>query len=303
MITGSQIKVPELPKVITNTHDEGLINLLEGSAAEMELFQGEQLIREAAERFHVVVIDYSSLSEGISDRDLVRYLKAIHDSNGVKTVLIGYDNDEMATRCYNAGLVAGVVPSVCRSLSAVVKPSVQNAFELFKSERDYLTKLFDRRYVTRELELAVEKANDALEPVSLLFLDLDYFKAVNDNYGHSVGDSALRAFANVLKKTCRGAGDVPARFGGEEFLVVAKSTGITNAYGLAERISESTRKIAIPLPENKFLQITVSGGLTTYNGVEDLSAEELLGRADKRLYAAKEAGRDRIFGPNEMALE
>ena len=141
------------------------------------------------------------------------------------------------------------------------------------------------------LEAEVARVDRHGRPASLLFLDLDHFKAVNDTHGHAVGDEVLEGFAQVLKQGCR-KGDLGARIGGEEFAVLLPATARVPASLMAERVRRVVE--ARPLGRTVRVPVTVSIGLAT---TEDLpqppSAEELLRRADAALYRAKAEGRNR----------
>jgi len=158
---------------------------------------------------------------------------------------------------------------------------------------DALTGLANRRAFQEALEAEVARVDRHGRPASLLFLDLDHFKAVNDTHGHAVGDEVLEGFAQVLKQGCR-KGDLGARIGGEEFAVLLPATARVPASLMAERVRRVVE--ARPLGRTVRVPVTVSIGLAT---TEDLpqppSAEELLRRADAALYRAKAEGRNRVW--------
>jgi diguanylate cyclase (GGDEF)-like protein len=121
-------------------------------------------------------------------------------------------------------------------------------------------------------------------------LDLDFFKRVNDTFGHAMGDEVLKRLAAIMISNARHI-DVTARLGGEEFAIILPSTDIEGAFCVADRIREQVAAETF-VYEQQHLQITVSIGLTTLKNV-DTSAEKVLIRADKALYVAKESGRNR----------
>ena len=156
---------------------------------------------------------------------------------------------------------------------------------------DPLTGLYNRRMF---LELARKKFNEAKryhEPFSVVMLDIDHFKKINDTYGHDVGDIALKFLADILKKNIRGS-DIVARWGGEEFIILLPKTNLENAFRVAEKIRKLVEMSEIKLPTGQRLKFTVSLGISTYHGHEDL--EELIKEADIALYAAKRKGRNRV---------
>ncbi|WP_142810676.1 PAS domain S-box protein [Tepidiphilus olei] len=159
-----------------------------------------------------------------------------------------------------------------------------------QAETDPLTGLANRRAffeALRRYEIAVRQGDCA----SILMLDLDHFKRINDHYGHAVGDEVLRRFADVLRDTVRG-GDMPARIGGEEFAVLLPHTGFEGALTLAERIRSAVAQ-RCSLPEHPELQVTVSVGVSELSA-QDAAADRALVRADAALYEAKARGRDRV---------
>ncbi|MEQ6888769.1 GGDEF domain-containing protein [Halomonas sp. CS7] len=165
-----------------------------------------------------------------------------------------------------------------------------------QSHTDVLTGLFNRRRLQEvaEQEFARRQRHDA--PLSLMLLDLDHFKRVNDAYGHPVGDEVLTSFAETLQRQVRRL-DTVARMGGEEFAVLLPNTDGRAARQLAERILGATR--AMPLPEEAGdHRLTVSIGVSEARQGD--SFEHLYTRADRRLYGAKEAGRDRVVSSEAL---
>ncbi|MCW8807068.1 MAG: GGDEF domain-containing protein [Rhodanobacter sp.] len=157
------------------------------------------------------------------------------------------------------------------------------------ASHDPLTGLANRR--SAELRLAADRAHALRlnEPLSLLMLDLDHFKQINDHWGHAAGDRVLKATAQALRDELRGA-DLPSRFGGEEFLTILPGTDAARALDVAERIRERIAKLTIAVPGDT-IQITASIGVATIT--EGESAQKLVARADVALYRAKDNGRDR----------
>ncbi|MEM7172280.1 MAG: PleD family two-component system response regulator [Pseudomonadota bacterium] len=165
---------------------------------------------------------------------------------------------------------------------------------------DALTGVYNRRYMQSYLDRKIMEIGEAAHPVSILMFDIDYFKAVNDNYGHVAGDIVLKELTNRVASGMRDS-DMVARYGGEEFVVVMPSTDRDVALSVAERLRALVAENDFPLPDlDQRLKITVSvGAATTRDPLE--TAESLLSRADKALYRAKGEGRDRVR--EESALE
>jgi len=157
------------------------------------------------------------------------------------------------------------------------------------SRTDALTGLYNRRHLDEVLTLRHAEARRHQEPLSLLLLDIDHFKHVNDTHGHPAGDMVLREFARRLNNELR-SGDIAGRWGGEEFLVILPHTDLTGAVEVAERIRNAFA--ATPVTAGvAHITVTVSGGCC---GGPGESPEELLHRADRELYQAKTAGRNQI---------
>jgi diguanylate cyclase (GGDEF)-like protein len=155
---------------------------------------------------------------------------------------------------------------------------------------DPLTGLWNVRYLTINLGQEIERAARFQRPLSVLMLDLDHFKAVNDTYGHARGDEVLVEFAGRLRALVREV-DTVARYGGEEFVVVLPETALAGACRLASRVGEAVRSVPFPGQGQPELPVTVSVGIAVFpqHGPD---AGRLLGAADAALYRAKGSGRD-----------
>jgi diguanylate cyclase (GGDEF)-like protein len=158
---------------------------------------------------------------------------------------------------------------------------------------DYLTKLYNRRRFFHAAEEEFENVIESGNPISITLIDLDYFKQVNDTYGHLVGDQVLIHIANLIRTHCR-VSDVAARYGGEEFIILHPSIYMQNAYKVAERI----RKLVESSPflyEGKEIGVTLSAGVVDTNMCNPCSRiDDVLGLADKALYRAKDGGRNQV---------
>jgi diguanylate cyclase (GGDEF)-like protein len=156
---------------------------------------------------------------------------------------------------------------------------------------DELTGLKNRRYIVEQLDKEYQRAVRSGEPLSLIILDIDHFKRVNDTYGHAVGDAVLKAVAVEMQASLR-TYDLLGRIGGEEFLIASPGSVLDEAAGLAERILEKIRTTAVSGSQK--MAVTMSAGVTSL-GDQDAKADALLARADAALYMAKQAGRDRVI--------
>ncbi|RCK78518.1 MAG: Response regulator/GGDEF domain protein [Candidatus Ozemobacter sibiricus] len=160
------------------------------------------------------------------------------------------------------------------------------------SIKDELTDLFTFRYFKERLAEEANRARRYKMSFSLLILDLDRFKSINDTYGHPFGNVVLQAVAGVLHHTIRNGVDMAARFGGEEMALILPHTGEQGAFILAERIRTKVEALVLE-HEGKPVKVTVSGGLATFP-THGETAEELLEAADAALYRSKEEGRNRM---------
>jgi diguanylate cyclase (GGDEF)-like protein len=161
------------------------------------------------------------------------------------------------------------------------------------STTDALTGVRNRRYFDQMLEREFNRARREREQLSILMLDIDYFKRVNDEYGHQVGDDALRCVANILREVLYRTTDFVARYGGEEFAIILPNTKVEGAYIVAEKI----RKIIANQPFDAAgitFSITVSIGIMGDEPSSGISAGFWLKEADDALYKAKKEGRNKI---------
>lgn len=159
---------------------------------------------------------------------------------------------------------------------------------------DPLTGLHNRRYMVGQLEPLVDHAAKGGASASVLILDIDHFKAINDTFGHDAGDEVLVEFAVRLATNVR-AVDLPCRFGGEEFVVVMPETRLEDAYAIADRIRAQVAGTPFTVMDGReSLGVTVSIGVAVTTGADD-TTEALLKRADEALYEAKQSGRNRVI--------
>ncbi len=158
---------------------------------------------------------------------------------------------------------------------------------------DGLTGLYNRRYMESHLSTLVEQAMGRNKALSILALDIDYFKAINDTYGHDAGDDVLREFSIRIRKSIRGI-DLACRYGGEEFVVVMPETDMAVAATVAERLRRRIAMEAFSIEQGRrSIDVTISIGIAALEGDDD-SAGSLLKRADQALYRAKRDGRNRV---------
>ncbi|MCP3666434.1 MAG: GGDEF domain-containing protein [Gammaproteobacteria bacterium] len=157
---------------------------------------------------------------------------------------------------------------------------------------DLLTGLFNFRHLQLVLEQEMERTRRTGRPTSLLVLDLDYFKRLNDTYGHEAGNQVLIHVAQLIKGELRKL-DIPCRYGGEEFVLIMPDTPLPRAVGVAERL----REVIADMPttfDGKSLTTSVSIGADVCSRRDNITPEDLIKLADRQLYRAKESGRNRV---------
>jgi two-component system, cell cycle response regulator len=168
---------------------------------------------------------------------------------------------------------------------------------------DHLTNLFNRRYLAEVLDGEFFRARRNKEELSLIILDIDFFKKVNDTYGHQNGDIVLAAVAALSQRQLR-AYDSAARYGGEEFVLVIPGASLEGAAQVAERLRQAVLDFTFPAPMTE-LTVTVSLGVATYPSILVDNVDSLFRQADEALYRAKQNGRNRVevmaAGPDRAA--
>lgn len=157
---------------------------------------------------------------------------------------------------------------------------------------DELTGLYNYRHFLESLELEMERTRRSGQAMTLIMLDLDHFKLVNDNWGHEFGNTALAAVSKILMETVRRV-DISCRFGGEELAVILPGTSLKSAVKLAERLCEKVRELSL-FAQDEPVGITASFGVDIYSPVDTDNVSQFVRRTDVWLLQAKEEGRNRV---------
>ena len=170
-------------------------------------------------------------------------------------------------------------------------------YKLLKSrlkyiKTDYLTELCNKRYFEKELASSVKGAKWTKRELSLVMLDIDHFKNINDKLGHVCGDNVIKTVANILMKLTRDS-DVCCHYGGDEFAIIMPDTNSTQAVMISERIRNEVSRLTFTTPDNKQLTVTLSIGIAELKG--DMAPESLVKNADDALYKSKNAGKNCTF--------
>ncbi len=186
-----------------------------------------------------------------------------------------------------------VVKTIKEPFAMVFMDAKQNEQRLFEEYQicrneaniDGLTGVYNHRYLYEQIDKEKKRSDRFNTGFSLILMDLDRFKSINDEYGHLIGDEVLRGVARIIASSTRET-DIVGRYGGEEFLIILPGTKLDEAYTVAEKIRAAIDRARFV----KDIHITISGGLAQYHGEP---ASELISLADKNLYYAKETGRNR----------
>jgi two-component system cell cycle response regulator len=264
----------------------------------------EALFRAAEGKFDLLLVsidlknyDGLRLVGQIRSLERTRYMPILLIANtDQKTRLLrGLDlgaNDYLLRSADKNEMVARVRTQVRRRrFTERLRDNVQQSMEL--AVTDALTGLYNRRYMESHADSLVERAAARGKPLSVLIIDIDHFKAVNDTYGHDAGDNVLREFSDRLLSCIRGI-DLACRYGGEEFVVVMPDTDLGVANKVAERIRRRVAAEPFPIERgSRSVEVTISIGLACRIGPQDTPAL-IMKRADAALYLAKRDGRNRV---------
>ncbi|MBA2538366.1 MAG: sensor domain-containing diguanylate cyclase [Deltaproteobacteria bacterium] len=181
------------------------------------------------------------------------------------------------------------------SLALQIAAALQNAHLYELAMVDGLTGLFMRRYFDARIEEEIERSKRYGTPFSVVMMDVDNFKKLNDEHGHLIGDRVLKAISNVVKAQMRGV-DTAARYGGEEIALILPRTDMLNAYNVGERVrlAIAEQRVTTDSEPPKVLSVTASFGIASYPETRAANGEDLVRRADRALYRAKKTGKNRV---------
>ena len=239
-----------------------------------------------------------AIRENISTGYVFIFLLTARDS--IDDMLAGLEAgaDDYLTKPVNRPELVARLKTATRILE--LEKSLKDANEeiTILSITDSLTGCYNRTFMDEQLPKEVKRAVRYNRPMSLIMVDIDHFKKVNDTYGHQAGDKVLKELVKSINRSIRSDVDWVARYGGEEFLAVFPETGFEKAEALAERLRSDISQNTIQINEEK-IRVTASFGVTGFtpsDSLKEVSYEAMINMADKSLYQAKEEGRNRVVG-------
>ncbi len=256
--------------------EEIALILLDVQMPEMDGFECASLIKKMKKTRNIPIIFLTALSG--DDENLFK----------------GYENGavDFISKTFNEYVLKSKVNIFIELYNQKKKIEEHNLFLKELSIKDGLTGIYNHRHmqneINREFALAIRNNTD----LSVLMLDIDHFKKLNDNYGHSYGDNVLKKLTKIISKAIRES-DIFARYGGEEFLVILPTTDLKGGQNLAESIREEIENGDFSYKKIN-TKVTISIGVSTLKNFNIKKASELIENADKELYNAKNNGRNRV---------
>ena len=254
-----------------------------------------------AQRENVDLIVLDVVMPEMDGYEVCKRLKADPDTKNIPVIFVtsmGDMEDE------SKGLELGAIDYILKPVRAqIVKARVRNHLELKKyrdflenlSKVDGLTGVWNRRHFDEVLDKEWHRAMRGTNLLSVILLDIDFFKKYNDHYGHLAGDDCLRQVAKALKETARRGGDMVARYGGEEFVIIAATSSSEEAQALAEKLKICVEMLAIAHMTAEISDhVTVSIGVATVHPNPCMAVADFLEKVDRALYLAKNGGRNRV---------
>lgn len=247
---------------------------------------------------HLLILDWSM--PGISGPELCQILRARDDGQFFYILMLtGKEGNEAVIEAMEAGADDFLSKPFDHR---VLKVRIAAGSRIVRLEqtlnqlasRDSLTQCWNRRMIDELFDSTLAEARRKETPICVMMVDIDHFKAINDNYGHAIGDTALQHMVAILNQNLREYDQV-GRYGGEEFIVVLPTTDRDSAWGIAERVRSAVEYQPTILKDGREISMTVSIGLALFDPQRDPDRRSLMERADQALYKAKRSGRNRII--------
>ena len=199
------------------------------------------------------------------------------------------------TATFCMGLIAGYLMEFYARINFENKQKILQMQEKLEEQakNDYLTGLYNRRYFDEKAKKALLKSTKKNSLMSLIVLDIDYFKKINDTFGHAIGDEVIKSLAELLKDNTRKE-DIISRFGGEEFVVLLPNTSKEEAFDIAEKLRHKVETTKLNIYDKQFVKFTISLGIDESNN-NSSNISEIINNADMALYEAKNSGRNKTI--------
>jgi len=258
-------------------------------------------IAKNQEKLDLILLDIE-----MPEMDGYEVLKELKSDPQTKSIPVIFVTARDDIRDEEKGFDIGAVDYITKPFHpAIVRARVRNQVNLkMKSDLleelamiDGLTHIPNRRYFDEAFGERFTDAKRSQRPISVIMVDIDYFKIYNDNYGHGQGDTCLKLIAKTLSSTLKRPSDLVARYGGEEFVAVLPNTDENGALTIANSFLENVRKLQLPHERSQVEKyVTISVGVATMTPSKDTNADGLLKSADEMLYQAKNSGRNRVVG-------
>ena len=260
-----------------------------------------QVFRKSLESEAAGFLAYSSVDD--EDRFYVVNRSLVSNTN----VYVGYSLNDVFSVWWRHVALSGIAVFLYTMLlvpllsalghELTARKKAERAMETM-AKTDVLTGLANRRAIDVALSLEFRRWKRTGHPLSVVFIDVDYFKKFNDRLGHLEGDRVLAQVGNVMREGVARPGDVAGRFGGEEFLAILGDTDVEGARHVAEKIRQAVEALNIPHPDSPWGRVTVSLGVSCIHGA-DTTQTDLLKTADSALYAAKAQGRNCVVASED----
>jgi diguanylate cyclase (GGDEF)-like protein/PAS domain S-box-containing protein len=275
----------KLPDVIYRADMHGIITKISPSCFNLLGYPSEEMLGTALVDYYCDPTERPALVQAIIDGGgkATQIEARLKHKNGA----VIWVSSNVSLRCNPDGEPA-YIEGVSRNISK--RKQLEEELTVL-SRTDALTGAYNRRCYMDKTEEVIHMIKRYQRPASMMILDLDHFKTINDNYGHQAGDLALKAFANLCRQEIRES-DLFGRLGGEEFGLILPETPIQFAQNLAERIREAVAALRIRVG-HQAIRVTVSIGLTEF-GPDETSVDAVIHRADLAMYQAKLGGRNRV---------
>ncbi len=220
-------------------------------------------------------------------------ISAIDSYKTISNILMA-GADDYITKPFNVSIFMARLKTCLRTYLLLEELEEKNERLKNMVIRDGLTNLYNHKYMIERLDMELKEAERYKKNVSVLMFDIDFFKKVNDTYGHQKGDEVLIGVSETIKKTLRDT-DVVGRYGGEEFMAILTETNEEKAHFTAERVRKAVEELSFKSDIENF-KVSISGGVAEFKGE---TAQKLIEKADKRLYIAKKSGRNKMIAFDE----